>query len=126
MTCKNCFHNNVCEARAKLGDITADVKVCKSFIDSSRVIVPPCKVGDKIYMPWEWYGAIGIAILTIERIVVDFTRHSYVNTDFFSDDEEYWVACNCGRFEFDDFGKIVFLTREEAEAALKGRGKNNG
>lgn len=88
--------------------------------EEGRIIVPPCKEGQTVYMPWEWGGTKGVAILTINRIVVDFTSRSIVNTDFFSDDEEYWLAYNCGRFDFKDFGKTVFLTKEEAEKALKG------
>ena len=86
-------------------------------------IVPPCKVGQTVYMPWEWNGSKAVAILEVTRIVDDFTECSpYVNTNFFSDDEDYWVAYNCGRFEFKDFGKTVFLTKEEAEKALAERG----
>ena len=90
---------------------------------ANGVIVPPVKVGDTVYMPWEWNGTKGVGILEVIRIVDDnFTKSSpYVNTNFFTDDEDYWVAYNCGRFAFNDFGKTVFLTREEAEKALKER-----
>ena len=91
------------------------------YLLANGVIVPPCKVEDTVYMPWEWGGTKGVAILTINRIVVDFTDRPYVNTNFFSDDEEYWLAYNCGRFNFNDFGKTVFLTKKEAEAALVAR-----
>lgn len=89
------------------------------YLLANGVIVPPCKAGDTVYMPWEWNGTSGVAILTINRIVVDFTHRPYVNTDFFSDDEEYWLAYNCGRFDFNDFGKTVFLTKELAEKHLR-------
>lgn len=94
-----------------------------NYLINSGVIVPPCKVGQTVYMPWEWNGTKAVAILEVTRIVDDFTERSpYVNTNFLSDDEDYWVAYNCGRFEFKDFGKTVFLTREEAEKALAERG----
>ena len=91
------------------------------YLLANGVTVLPCKVGDTVYMPWEWNGTSGVAILTINRIIVDFTHRPYVNTDLFSDDEEYWLAYNCGRFDFNDFGKTVFLTKEEAEKALAER-----
>ena len=92
---------------------------------ANGVIVPPCKVGDTVYMPWQWGGTDGIAILTIERISITEARPT-VRTDFYSDDYAYFDKYNCGVFSFDDFGKTVFLTREEAEKALarmKGEGE---
>ena len=103
------------------GDLTVCPSAVADHLLANGVIVPPCKVGDTVYMPWEWNGTSGVAILTINRIVVDFTHRPYVNTNFFSDDEEYWLAYNCGRFDFNDFGKTVFLTKKLAEKALAER-----
>ena len=89
------------------------------------VIVPPCKVGSDVYMPWRWQGVEGIAILTVEYII-----HSEVGmcvgTDLTSDDEEYLYAYDNGEFYFSDFGRIIFLTREEAEKALAERREGDG
>lgn len=87
---------------------------------ANGVIVPSCKVGDKIYLPWEWKETSGVAVLTIERMSITESGQS-VRTDFWSDDEDYWLAYNCGVFKFDEIGKTVFLTREEAEQALAER-----
>lgn len=86
---------------------------------SNGVIVPPCKVGDTVYLPWKWKDASGIAVLTVERISITESGQS-IRTDFWSDDEGYWLAYNCGVYKFDDIGKTVFFTKEEAEKALKG------
>jgi hypothetical protein len=86
---------------------------------SENIIVLPCKVGDMVYLPWEWKDTSGIAILTVERISITEAGQS-IRTDFWSDDENYWLAYNCGVFRFDDIGKTVFLTKEEAEAKMKG------
>jgi hypothetical protein len=63
-------------------------------------IRPPCKVGDVVY----WYNMGG---RLTEAVVIDTlkakTKHGF----------EYDIR-------FSDFGKTVFLTREEAERALKG------
>ena len=84
---------------------------------SDNVIELPCKVGQIVYMPWEWKNTSGIAILTVERMSITEAGKS-LRTDLWSDDEDYWLAYNCGVFYFDDIGKTVFLTKEEAEQAL--------
>ena len=84
---------------------------------SKNTIELPCKVGDEVYMPWVWKDTSGIAILTVERMSITEAGQS-IRTDLWSDDEDYWLAYNCGVFKFDDVGKTVFLTKEKAENAL--------
>ena len=48
---------------------------------------------------------------------------SYIETDFDSDDYDYSMKYNCGRFWFEDFGKKVFTIKEEAEKELAERRK---
>lgn len=72
-----------------------------------RLVVLPCKIGDKIHY-----------IAENGRIDFAFVR-------WFDTNEGWTVAAdNAPRaplfFKFEDFGKTVFLTREEAEAALGG------
>ena len=89
------------------------------------VIALPVKMGDLLYMPWEWNGQKGIAYLTVTvlRCISGFGWS--FGTDFDTNDEDYYEAYNCGSFKPKDIGKIVFLTREEAEKALAQReGKN--
>lgn len=93
--------------------ITAD------FLLANGVIALPVKMGDLLYMPWEWNGQKGIAYLTVTvlRCISGFGWS--FGTDFDTDDEDYYEAYNCGSFKPEDIGKIVFLTQEEAERALK-------
>ncbi len=95
------------------------------YLLANGVIVPPCKVGDTVFMPWEWKGQKGVACLkvTAMRNILGFGWG--LGTDFDTDDEGYADKYNCGNFKFDDVGKTVFITREEAEKALKER-SNNG
>ena len=86
---------------------------------SENTIELPCKVGETIYLPWEFDGVRSIAYLTVTHIIFD-REHNYVKTDFETDDEVYYDKYQCGEYEFEDFGKIVFLTIEEAEAKMKG------
>ena len=85
------------------------------------VIVPPCKVGDTVYSYCETFGAI--LPYFVETL----------NIGYYSKNEivyRYEANCHNGEedelldgidFEIDDIGKTVFLTREEAEKALKER-----
>ena len=79
-----------------------------------RVVVLPCKVGD-----------------TVWRIVRDGEPHitrDEVRDMYFADDMTLCVELVGGRVTFTEkFGKTVFLSREEAEKALKEmEGKKDG
>lgn len=79
--------------------------------ESGLMLLLPCKVGDKVY---EIVTIFDDATLTEKRIiktrVIDYitTAHLY--------------ECKGRIFNDDDFGKTVFLTREEAEKALEEKG----
>lgn len=85
-------------------------------LTEAGVIVPPCKVGD-----WVWHICRG----KINKAKIEECRYSASKHGHFSDD---WLF---HAFDFkekeevsfwrDDIGETVFLTREEAEAALKER-----
>jgi hypothetical protein len=83
---------------------------------ANGVIVPPCKVGDTVYFPWVYDSTSGIAILTISSIRL-FRQN--INLIFYDDVESDMPMPSA--FFFDDFGKIVFPTKEEAEAKLRER-----
>lgn len=91
---------------------------------ANGVIVPPCKVGDTVYAYCEVFGVV--LPYFVENLRIGFLDKG----------REYWVyEANCQveethelldemDFDLDDLGKTVFLTREDAEKALKG-GANN-
>lgn len=89
------------------------------------VIVPPCKVGDTVYIPWHWNNKNGIAFAEVEEIkIYDSNNHYMFLIDLQSDDEEFnqsFGGWKIGK----SIGKTVFLIREEAERALK-ECKDNG
>ena len=89
------------------------------------VIVLPCKVGDTVYSYCETFGVI-LPYFVESVIICYYDKNEIV----------YQYEANCHNseedellddmdFEIDDIGKTVFLTREEAERALKER-ENNG
>lgn len=82
------------------------------------VIVPPVKVGQKVYDISEEF----IAPCTVEIIyLADYTdrdgNSSYMAEIRFGKEDCPYVA---KEIYFTDIGKTVFLTKEEAEKALKG------
>ena len=89
------------------------------------VIVPPCKVGDRVYVPWCWNGEHDIAFANVEEIkIYDSQNHSMFFIDLQSDEEEFNQSF--GGWKLDkSIGQTVFLTREEAEQALKERESND-
>lgn len=78
------------------------------YLLANGVIVPPCKVGNQVYCVLEDFDVVmeGFVrqFLVTEEIFVDCVIRGYFNQVF----------------HVSNFGKTVFLTREEAEAKLKG------
>lgn len=66
-----------------------------------RVMVFPCKRGDTV-----WY---------VTKLGIEAYRIQTFEKSFFGDSANAWGI----NFPFRNFGKTVFLTREEAEAKLK-------
>lgn len=81
------------------------------YLLANGVIVPPCKVGQTVYTVecCEIYAGTVIGIESFET--EDGTEKTY-----HAEDDGYPIG-----FTDEDFGKTVFLTREEAEQALKER-----
>jgi hypothetical protein len=84
------------------------------YLLANGVIVPPCKVGD-----WIWYIRNDkVNKAKIEESVYSASKHGYFSDDWrfhaynFSKKEEitFWK---------DNIGKTVFLTKSQAEEALK-------
>lgn len=77
------------------------------YLLANGVIVPPCKVGDKIYrVVYDWEGCKTVSEWELVKL------EAYVEEVGFIDDSDNWIAV-------DDIGKTIFLTREEAEQALQ-------
>lgn len=106
-----------CDRKCDLSILVENLYTAGYRKQSENVIELPCKVGDDVYLPWEWKDTSGIAILTVERISITEAGCS-IRTDLWSDDEDYWLAYNCGVFYFEEIGKTVFLVKEEAEKAV--------
>ena len=82
------------------------------------VIVPPCKVGDKTFLLLEKFNG-KYDIVESECLRISQNKWGDVYSMYF----DCGVIGNSLEFESNDFGKTVFLTREEALAKMKGGGE---
>ena len=90
-------------------------KQAAEWLIAQGVIVPPCKVGDTVYYPWIYGGQCGIAFSEVESIKVYVNGLPIAVVEDWQSDMPMPIA-----FTIDDFGKTVFLTKEEAEKSIKG------
>lgn len=72
--------------------------------EEGRLVVLPCKIGNTVYVPSKYSG-----------MVIPFHI-----TEFYIFEDEYAIIDDFdNEYKIEDFGKTVFITREEAEKALK-------
>ena len=102
--CKECIHNNVCRNYEPIS-----YSACSDFKDKSRYIELPCKVGDKVY--FDTY---------LHENSVGVQSHKVINVKYVITTEPWKGGIGAEIYDY-YFGKTVFLTREEAEKALKNR-----
>ena len=74
------------------------------------VILPKCSIGDTVYIPIDFQNKIYTG--TVDGFEYSPRRNKWVVKIITDDGEKCYEA-------FDDFGKTIFLIREEAEKALK-------
>ena len=114
-SCTECVHVEVCKDYIKtVLDDFDDSQMCgddcEFFQERSRFVELPCKVGDTVYIIARISGKEEI----IQDSVESFTISSFVdNTPIILFDGI--ETCD---WDSSDFGKQVFLTKEEAEQAL--------
>ena len=84
------------------------------YLLANGVIVLPCKVGDTVYCPWIHNSNKEIAFTKVESIKIYVNGRPLVFVEDWESDIPMPAA-----FYSENIGKTVFLTREEAEKALK-------
>lgn len=114
----------------------ANIKLLADHLIANGVIVPPCKVGDTVYVISETRAKEA----KVDGLQIDSRSHISIFVCFECDENcegcpfEAWSQSYCGEWDcnnqygfaeikVDDFGKTVFLTKKEAEQALKEREK---
>lgn len=109
------WKNEVLIRLSKIEDILGDeydLDRLKELVQANRegkCVVLPCRVGDKVYCIQSYFNDAKMrSEKKVKCRVVDFMQSL---PDLFE--------CEGMIYKFSDIGKIVFLTREEAEAALE-------
>jgi hypothetical protein len=106
--CENCIHNVICSADAYFKSIEDCEKHCCHFKDKSLFVELPMVLGQICYAPYNYKNEVE------ECRVSSLTQKA----------DGSWkirLTHNHSVFEIrvDEIGKTVFLTKEEAEKALK-------
>lgn len=112
MDCQDCVHYEVCNIFGY--EVLGNFDICVHFKDKSKFIELPCKVGDKV---WFIKFAFSYAKSPILAIVCGMKTFSNTGTfTFMALTDENNISRS---FINQDIGKTVFLTKEEAEQALR-------
>lgn len=120
-TCKECIHYDICLIRDELSDDESkvvSVLECEHFKDRSRFVELPCKVGDTLYSNNQFIQSARVMAIYIDGHggMFDLEITAYNDERFLG--FEKFVDKD---YTFEDIGVNLFLTREEAEQALKER-----
>ena len=121
MTCKDCLHYPVCKV-IEVGTID-----CNHFKDKSRIVELPCNEGDTVYKidshPWEsecgecehfMPGGFGDPCECLKTEYGNKAPECRTIKEY-----KFGLRDILNAIGWGDFGKTVFLTREEAEEALR-------
>ena len=111
--CRDCFHRFLCSILENKGY----QQDCRQFVDRSRFVELPCRVGDKVYFNNVHLRYARVIAIYIDAsggmFDLDITTNIATATGY-----EHFINKD---YTFEDIGRRLFLTREEAEAALKER-----
>lgn len=94
----------------------------KDLEEQGRLITLPCKIGDTVYYREKDFN-FAHPVKISEIILSDLGNNEkcfQFNGTFFDGNGDIYINYIDFEFDYDNFGKTVFLTKEEAEAALKG------
>lgn len=117
MTCKDCLHVDVCDGA--LFDHRDEA--CSDFADKSQFIEIPYKIGSVVYSSYgRWRKESGIVPYQITNLTITQNKKGKWAKKY----RAMWLLDGKTRdrsvnFDFDEIGQTVFLTREDAEAALR-------
>lgn len=113
MKCENCIHTKPCgEYQQKFLSHLKNLKVtdCPYYKDKDKVIELPCKVGDTVY------GIFAKEVYPKE--ITRFEINPYTKPQLWIGTKFDFASESINRWDL-AIGKTVFLTRKEAEKALK-------
>lgn len=127
-SCKQCYHNGICNKQMALGMetlIETEMYNCKNFKDKSQIIEPPYEIGSVVWVIDDIDSCSGYIFLGCNK---DYAfLGNGINGSFDIND-----ICQYGFEEFQDYEPSayivplnkVYFAKEAAEQALKGINKN--
>lgn len=107
----NSYHEGY--GRIQVGCAVEKLAEYEDLEEQNRLIKLPCAVGDEFYCIWRNKGQNPIQKMQVKKIEIHERKGIVIQMEFVGN-----RGC-LFRFYEDDFGKTVFLTREEAETTLK-------
>lgn len=94
------------ESKMELVGLLKQLKEYRHLEEQGRLVKLPCKIGTKVYNT-TWWGDVQEEVIVAGKTYYRTDRRHIVSESTF----DY--------FDIEEFGKTVFLTREEAEERLK-------
>ena len=98
-------------------DLSLDSVRLADHLLANGIIVPPCYIGQEIWYVWEHYDG---SVEVIKGKISMLQQKSDKSWKF-----RITINSSVWDFKIDDIGVRYFLTKEEAEAELEKRGKEN-
>lgn len=90
----------------QLAEWLKDLQHYKDLEEQGRLIELPCKIGDTVWDIKWWDDTTETRVIDGKTYFRHIMKHKVTKSQF-------------SLFDYKDFGKTVFLTKAEAEAALK-------
>lgn len=114
VACIGCIEESNCKVECgAIDDCLKKLAAYETAEDEGRlVILPKCNIGDTVYLPIDFQNKIYTG--EIEGFEYAKMRNTWVAKIRTDDGKTCYEA-------FEDFGKTVFFSREEAEKALEER-----
>ena len=103
-------HSGTKEAKSNvtIGDVLNKLAHYEDLAEAGRLVELPCAVGDTVWEIRLWDEVTESKVIDGKKYFRSVRKYKVTKTQF-------------SLFDYRDFGKIVFLTKDEAEAALKER-----
>lgn len=128
--CENCIHCDVCDRTSRqIYSAIAENGICRDYKDETLIYEMPCKeiyekIGGSCYCITDEADEVVEVIVCVIEIDCDGREWIETTAVDYEYETEYGMSKHIN-FRFADFGKTVFLTRKEAENALRER-ENDG
>ena len=107
MTCKDCYHYEMCLPRVAVGGN----KICQYFKDKLLIVELPCKVWDEVYyITIKRYAPLTHKIVEAEVLDYNIDGYGICDVKIRPLNSEYAFTTSVDK---------VFFTKSEAEAKLK-------